>query len=468
MSANKPRLRSYSNGQTIASNDGLSNVISGMGTDRDRRQYTQFQYGSVNDIAELEAAYSTNWIAREVIDAPVNDATREWRTFSIDEGSDIRKAENALGLQQVTQDAFKWAGLYGGAGVLLITDQPFEKPLDHGKIKKGSLKRLLVLDRMLITGQDHNVTDPTAINYLQPNYYLVNGGQQRIHHSHFIRAPGAKLPLRLRMINQGWDDSQLRRCMEDIKDAVSAKSGIASLIQEANVDIITKEGLSDALSSGDMDQAVASRYQMFGMMKSMFRMGLLDSSETFDRKAASFGGLGEILSTLMEWVSGAAGIPMTRLFGVQSKGMGDSGAGDMNNYYNAIRSKQESDYRQFLEAIDAVLIPSALGHTPDDCEFDWNPLSQPSDTELAQQQLAFAQSDDIRLAQNVVKRSQLMRKLSEQGVYAITDQDIEQAEADEKAERDGEDYIPLDGFGGDEPDTAETQAEESEADKAER
>lgn len=466
MSAHKPRLRSYSNGQAIASNDGLSNVISGMGTDRDRRQYTQFQYGSVNDIAELEAAYSTNWIAREVIDAPVNDATREWRTFSIDEGGDIRKAENALKLQQVTQDAFKWAGLYGGAGVLLITDQPFDAPLDHGKIKKGSLKRLLVLDRMLITGQSHNVTDPTAINYLQPTYYLVNGGQQRIHHSHFIRAPGAKLPLRLRMINQGWDDSQLRRCMEDIKDAVSAKSGVASLIQEANIDIITKEGLSDVLSSGDMDQQTAQRYTMFGMMKSMFRLGLLDSSEQFTRNAASFGGLGEILSNLMEWVSGAAGIPMTRLFGVQSKGMGDSGAGDMNNYYNAIRSKQESDYRQFLEAIDAVLIPSALGHTPDDCEFDWNPLSQPSDTELAQQQLAFAQSDDIRLQQNVVKRSQLMRKLSEQGVYAITDQDIEQAEADEKAERDGEDYIPLGALSGDEPDPAETQAEESEADQA--
>ena len=466
MSANKPRLRSYSNGQAVATNDGLKNVISGMGTERDRRTHSQFAYGSVNDIAELEAAYSTNWIARAVIDAPVNDATREWRNFSIDECSEIRKAENALNLQGVTQEAFKWAGLYGGAGVLLITDQAFDKPLDHKRIKKGSLKRLLVLDRMLITGQDYNVSNPMAENYLLPNYYLVNGGSQQIHHSHFVRAPGAKLPLRLRMINQGWDDSQLRRCMEDIKDAVSAKSGVASLIQEANVDIISKEGLSDILSSGDMDQAVASRYQLFGMMKSMFRLGLLDSSETFDRKAASFGGLGEILSTLMEWVSGAAEIPMTRLFGVQSKGMGDSGQGDLNNYYNAIRGKQESDYRQFLEAIDKVLIPSALGHMPDDCEFDWNPLSQPSEIELAQQQLAFAQSDDIRLAQGVVKRSQLMRKLSERGVYAISDEDIDQAEADEKAERDGEDFIPLAGLGGDESGADEEAPEARETDPA--
>jgi hypothetical protein len=446
----KPRLRYSSDGTMIASNDGLKNVISGMGTERDRRTHSQFN----------------NWIARQVIDAPVDDATREWRVFSIDEAAEIRKAENAMNLQGVTQEAFKWAGLYGGAGVLLITDQPLDKLLDHKKIKKGSLKRLLVLDRMLITGQDYNVSDPMAANYMLPNYYIVNGGRLPIHHSHFVRAPGAKLPLRLRMINQGWDDSQLRRCMEDIKDAVSAKSGVASLIQEANVDIISKDGLSDILSSGDMDTAVASRYQMFGMMKSMFRLGLLDSTEEYNRHAASFGGLGEILSTLMEWVSGAAEIPMTRLFGVQSKGMGDSGKGDMNNYYNAIRGKQESDYRQFLEAIDKVLIPSALGSMPDDCEFDWNPLSQPSDTELAQQQLAFAQSDDIRLAQGVVRRSQVARKLAEQGVYAIGDDDIDQMETDEKAERDGEDFIPLAGLGGGEPGTAEEAGKVSETDSA--
>lgn len=465
MSEQKPRLRSHSNGLYVT--DGLKNVITGMGTGRDKRTGAQFAYGSFQDIQELEAAYSENWIARQVIDAPVDDATREWRTFSIDEGAAIRKEENRLGLQQVTQEAFKWAGLYGGAGVLLITDQSLSSPLDHKRIKRGSLQRLLVLDRMLITGQAHNISDVTAANYMLPDYYIINGGSVPIHHSHFIRASGARLPIRLRSLNQGWDDSQLRRCMEDIKDAVSAKSGIASLIQEANIDIITREGLSDALSSGDMDSAVANRYQMFGMMKSMFRLGLLDSSEQFTRNAASFGGLGEILSSLMEWVSGAAEIPMTRLFGVQSKGMGDSGAGDMNNYYNAIRSKQESDYRQFLEAIDRVLIPSALGSTPTDCEFDWNSLAQPSDTELAQQQLAFAQSDDIRLTQGVVRRSQLMRKLSEQGVYAIGEDDIRQAEADEKAEQDGEDYQPLAGFGGSQPAAAQEAPEASETDQVE-
>ncbi|WP_315707409.1 DUF1073 domain-containing protein [Brenneria uluponensis] len=426
----KPRIR--------VTSDGLANVMTGMGTDRDRRMFNRFQFGMMQDFSELEAAYVENWIARAIIDFPVDDATREWREFASDDATAIREAEKQYNVQSVTQEAFKWAGVYGGAGILMITDQSFDKPLELKKIQKGSLKRLLVLDRMFINGQAFNVTDPMAENYMLPDYYVVNGGTQRIHYSHFVKAPGAPLPMRLRMINAGWDDSRLRRCLEDIKDAVSAKGGIAALIQEANIDVINRANLANDLSSGDMDDAIAKRYNIFGMMKSLYRLALLDKDEQLDRKQLSFGGLGEILNALMEWTSGAAGIPMTRLFGVQSKGVGDSGQGDMNNYYNTIRGGQESQYRPFLKPIDEVLIRSTLGTMPDGLDFEFAPLAQPTDSELSAQRLADAQADDIRLQQRVVRPSQVARKLMEQGVYGIDESDITNIESDEKAEREGD------------------------------
>ncbi|MBQ4773471.1 DUF1073 domain-containing protein [Pectobacterium versatile] len=426
----KPRIR--------VSNDGLANMMTGMGTERDRRTFNRFMFNMLQDFAELEAAYIDNWIARDIIDIPVDDSTREWREFASDDATAIREAEKLYNVQSVTQDAFKWAGVYGGAGVLMITDQPFNKPLKVKKIKQGSLKRLLVLDRMFINGQAFNVTNPLAENYMLPDYFVVNGGSQQIHYSHFVKAPGAPLPMRLRMINGGWDDSRLRRCLEDVKDAVSAKSGVAALIQEANIDVINRENLANDLAAGDMDDVIAQRYNIFGMMKSLYRLALLDKNEEFDRKQISFGGLGEILSVLMEWTAGAAGIPMTRLFGVQAKGLGDSGQGDMNNYYNTIRGGQESKYRPFLKRIDEVLIRSTLGTMPDGLDFEFAPLSQPTDTELSAQRLADAQADDIRLDQGVVRRSQVARKLMEQGVYGIKESDITEIESDEKAERDGD------------------------------
>ncbi len=426
----KPRIRLTA--------DGLANVMTGMGTDRDRRMYSRFMYGVMQDFTELEAAYTENWIARSIIDIPVDDATREWRTFPSDDASILRDVENHFNIKCVTQEAFKWAGLYGGAGVLMLTDQDLSRPLKVDKIKKGSLKRLLVLDRMLINGQRYNVSDPLAENFMQPDYYRVNGGQQLIHFSHFVRAPGAALPMRLRMINGGWDDSRLRRCLEDVKDAVAAKGGISSLIMEANIDTINRKNLANDLSSGDMDEAIAKRYHIFGMMKSLFRLALLDTDEVLDRKQISFGGLGEVLAALMEWTSGASGIPMTRLFGVQAKGLGDSGQGDQNNYFSTIKGDQEAKCRPFLKRLDQVFVRSALGTMPDHLDFTFAPLSQPTDTEISTQRLADAQADEIRLGQRVVLPSQVARKLMEQGVYGIDENDITRLADDEAAERQGD------------------------------
>ncbi|MCC8375885.1 hypothetical protein CKY10_01455 [Photorhabdus sp. HUG-39] len=447
----KPRIRLTA--------DGITNVMTGMGTLRDRRMYNHFTFGMMQDFAELEAAYIENWIARAIVDIPVDDATREWRSFSSDDATAIRNAEKFFNVKAITQEAFKWAGVYGGAGVLLITDQPLDKPLELNRIKKGSLKRLLVLDRMFINGQQYNVTNPLAENYMQPDFYVVNGGTQQIHYSHFVKAPGAALPMRLRMINGGWDDSRLRRCMEDVKDAVSAKGGIASLIQEANIDTINRDGLSTDLSSGDMDGAIAKRYNTFGMMKSLFRIALLDSSEVLDRKQISFSGVADVLYVLMEWSSGSTRIPMTRLFGVQAKGLGDSGKGDQNNYFSDIKGSQETDYRPFLEKIDEVLIRSTLGTYPDGLDFSFAPLTQPSDTEISAQRLADAQADDIRLNQRVVRPSQVARKLMEQGVYGIEEEDITRLADDESAEFSGDYQFKLGDLAGpDKENTGQAQS----------
>lgn len=435
-SVQKPRVRITA--------DGLVNLVSGLGTERDKRFGNRFAYDtSFFDWAELEAAYTTNWLARMVVDAPVEDATREWRTFSCDEAVEIAKAEKKLRLQQIVQEGFKWGRLYGGAVILLVTDQALDKPLEVKRIKKGALKKLLVIDRRYLSPLDINFSEPLADNFLLPERYTISGGSLRIHHSHMVRIPGAKLPRALRDMNQGWDDSALRQCMEDLKDAVSAKGGIASLIQEANVDVITRQGLSDELATDYGTEVVTKRFQLAGALKAINRMLLLDGEEQYARNGAAFSGLGEILHTLMEWVSGAAQIPMTRLFGVQAKGLGDSGQGDMHNYHNSLRGKQESDYRDVLERVDEVMIRSALGDMPDEYEFEWNPLSQPSDLELAQQRLAFAQSDDIRLQQRTVRVSQVMRKLQADGEYPISEEDIKAQEKLEDEEARGAFDDPL-------------------------
>lgn len=410
-----------------ATTDGLVNVASGLGTNKAKRSHNTFSYAVLSDWQQMDAAYQTNWLARQIVDVPAEDMTREWRTIKCDGADDIRAEEDRLHIPMDCNEALSWARLYGGGGILMITGQDLTKPLNLNLVKKGSLQRVIVFDRFDMQAMTLNTWNVLATNYLEPEFYTINGGGQQVHWSHFARFMGAKLPRRQRAQTQGWGDSELRKCLDDIMDIVASKDGIAELMQEANVDVITRMGLSDELAS-DQDDAIVSRYTMFAHMKSVVQMALLDGDETYDRKTLDLAGVAPVLETLMTWISGAADIPVTRLFGTSAKGLNATGDGDLTNYFNSIRSKQLTQLDPAMRMLDEVLVRSALGYFPDDYNYVWNPLQQPDSVEMATAGKTRAETDQIYLDAGVIQVSQIQRRLQAEEAYQFNDEDIEELE----------------------------------------
>lgn len=458
MTTSKPRVR-VRDGKVV-STDSLSNMVANIGTNRDKRTHNVFGFEFVNQI-ELEAAYQSNWIARRIVDKPNEDALREWRVFSGKQAKQIATEERRLGVQQHYLETCCWADLYGGAAILMVTGQDLSEPLDLDKIKKGGLKNLVVLDRWDIQPTEFNLTDPLQPNWMMPNLYTMVNGTQSIHHSHIIRRTGARLPRRMRMFEQGWGDSRLRRCMSDLRDVVATKSGIASLVLEANVDTISVKNLQSSLSGPQCDK-ITERYRLFGMMKSLVNLGLLDAeNETYERNSVAFSGLSQIMEQFMVWTAGAAEMPVTELWGQSAAGLSSTGDGDLKTYHGTIKGKQDGQMRLDLELLDQVLIRSALGTYPDDIEFEWNPLAQTSGIEQAQEDLADAQADSLHIENRVIRPSHAMRRAQAKGTYAITDEQIAAQEQIEKDQDDGkfDDGEGLPGFSLGKPDGVEQDAD---------
>lgn len=411
-------------------NDGLQNVVSGLGMGKGKRDHNRFVYDSLFGYPELEAAYQTNWIARQIVDVPADDMTREWRTIKCKEADAIRQEEDRLSVQYSVNEALSWSRLYGGAVVLPMTNQDLEKPFRPDLIKRGEVQRLLVFDRWDLIPHSINTWDVLAENYLQPEFYTLYQGSQKIHWSHFIKFVGAKLPRRQRVLLQGWGDSELRKCLEDIKDTVSAKGGIAELMQSANVDVITREGLTEDLTT-DQEAKIIQRYTLFDQMKSIINTALLDSDEKLDRLTLNMSGIAPVLDTFMVWISGAADIPVTRLFGQSAAGMNATGEGDLKNYYDGIRSRQNSQLDRPMAKLDAIMVRSALGAMPDDYNYDWNRLYQPNRKEQAEARKIEAETDVILLDAGVTGRSHVMRRLEAEEVYQYEDGVIDKIEASE-------------------------------------
>jgi len=405
--------------------DGLVNVVSGLGTAKAKRSHNFFSYTQLNNWQQLDAAYQTNWLARQIVDVPAEDMCREWRTLKCNDADAIRVEEDRLMIPTMVQEAISWARLYGGGGILMLTGQDLTKPLNVNRIKRGDLKRVIVFDRYDMSAMTLNTWNVLANNYLAPEFYTITGGEQQIHWSHFARFNGARLPRRQMLQTQGWGDSELRKCMDDIMDMVASKDGIAELMQEANVDVIKRDGLSDELAS-DQDEAITQRYALFSQMKSVIQLALLDGDETYERRTLDLGGVAPIIELFMTWISGAADIPVTRLFGTSAKGLNATGEGDLTNYFNSIRSKQLSQLDPGLRVLDEVLVRSALGHWPEDFNYVWNPLAQPNELQIAQAAYSRAQTDQLYLQEGVVQVSQVQRNLQSSEQYNFEDEDIEQ------------------------------------------
>lgn len=411
--------------------DSLQNVISGLGTDRSKRSYSQFSYDVLNGYQELEASYVSNWLAKAIVNYPADDMTREWRSIKCRDADDIRTEEDRLMVPHKVNEALTWSRLYGGAAILMLTNQDFEKPLDVRKIGKGGLTRMLVLDRYQMYPTSLNTFDILAENYLEPEFWSIYQGSQRIHHSHFVFFRGSKLPQRLRMQTLGWGDSELRKCMEELKDTIAAKGGIAELMQEANLDVITAEGLAEKITTGQ-ENAITTRYSQYSLMKSIFKMSLLDESEKLDRMTLNLSGVAPALEELKSWVIGSSGIPETRLFGSQAKGLGNEGTGDMNNYYDNCRAKQNTQLTPSMAWLDQVMVRSAVGSMPPDYNYDWNRLYQPNRLDDATAAKIEAETAVIYLDAAVVQRSQVMANLEATEQYQYPDgviEGLEEAEA---------------------------------------
>ena len=410
--------------------DGLQNLVSGLGTRQGKRYHNQFTFDNLFGYKELEAAFQSNWLARAIVEIPAADMTREWRTIKCEDADVIRIEEDRLQVPACVNEALTWARLYGGAAILPITNQDLERPFRPDLIKKGEVQRLLVLDRYEMIPHAINTWDVLAANYLQPEFYTLYQGSQRIHWTHFIRFIGAKLPRRQRVLLQGWGDSELRKCLSDLKDTVAAKDGIAELMQSANLDVITREGLSEELST-DQEDKIIQRYQLFDSMKSIVNTALLDGDEKLDRLTLSMSGIAPVLETFMVWISGAADIPVTRLFGQSAAGLNATGEGDLKNYYDGIRSKQNSQLDPVMSQLDAILVRSALGTYNETYNYDWERLYQPNRKEQAEAQKIEAETDVILLDAGVIGRSQVMRRLEADEVYQFEEGVIDKIEASE-------------------------------------
>lgn len=382
--------------------DNLQNLISGLGTYKDKTVATQYVFVPLL-VPQLEAAYRGDWIARKVVDIPAQDATRMWREWQAedDQITKIEDLERDLDIQGKVNRAMTLARLYGGSALILGVDGAGseKEELDPERVTLDSLKFVHVVHRYEIGGNDYD-WDLNSSNYRLPKTYMIRSGQGEtldIHYTRMVRFIGSPIPDPAQAPD-GWGDSILQVVDTAIKGAGIVIGGIASLVQEAKIDVIKIPNLSERLSTQEYADKLAKRMSYANVIKSMNNALLIDAAEEWQRITTSFAALPDLMQNYLMCAAGAADIPVTRLVGQSPRGLNATGESDIRNYYDKIKSEQNTILRPALSFLDEVLIRSALGSRPEEIFYEWKSLWQMNETEMAD--LAKKKADTFQIDVN--------------------------------------------------------------------
>lgn len=407
----------------------------------------------------LNSLYRSHWVVQKIINTIPQDMMKNGYDFQSDINPDqiqkISKIIRQTRLHSKILNGLYWGRLYGGAaGIIMIDGEAdrMDEPLDLDRVMPGAFKGLLIMDRWSgIMPSADLITDITDPDFGMPEYYEVTlpegQGVIRLHNSRVCRFSGREMPYLEKLAENYWGTSEMEHVFSELKKRDNVSWNIALLTFMANIRVMKIDGMEQLLAYGGdkSQQALYNTLEGLNMMLNNNGIQILGKDDSYESHQYTFSGLGEVYDRFMMDVSGACGIPVTKLFGRSPAGMNSTGDADMDNYYDTIEQSQESQLRPVLDKLLPIVCMSALGAVPDDLDYIFNPVRRPSNDEKqslgSQQTAAVVQAYTAGLVSEKTALRELQGSSKLTGMWTnITDKQIEAAS--DQPEAAGEMNIP--------------------------
>lgn len=436
-------LKIVSNLWDTVRNDEWFNSFTGLGDEnKDSASQTSFIGRPRLNYLTLDKLYSQSPLAKRICDIPAWDATRKWIKINTDNSSDpdlgrqLLRDQRRLAAQYTIQNAIAWSRCYGGALVLIGTDEPkenFREPLKSFR----KIRYLRTYDKNSAFPLEYN-NNESSRNFGKPITYQLQNNRGRsgtfiVHHSRVLRFDAIKLPDRVLANNDGWPTGIIDLIFAELRAYAATSRYVENVVKDYTQDVFQVSNLQQLLASEDTEQ-IRERFRIIQMGKSILNAVIYGKDEHYEKRSTNVSGLAEVWEQFQYLVGSAAGIPLTRLFMRSPAGMNATGESDENIYDSGIVGYQESDLRpELAKLIHAQLLQKdgpTGGEDPGGWSFEFNPLKELSRKELAEVEKLEAETDSIRIADEVVNPLEVRKSRynSDEGSIVIDAEWTEQME----------------------------------------
>lgn len=413
--------------------DGWTNLLTGLGTTRDKRTGAAFASDIVDD-ATARDLWLGNDIAARIIETIPHEMLRagwdlriktdedgdEDASDALDDSEEITTICEELGIEDALERALQYERAYGGAAILPIVNDgsdmttEWDQPLDLERIIELSHFVVLEPRECLANTWQGDLTLP---NFGEPETYRVAPITRGtvappniiVHESRLIIFRGIRVSRhQIQTARPSWGGSMLTRVNLVLRDFGVAWESVGAIMQDFSQAVFTIDGLAQILAQDDK-KAFQNRMSAMDMARSILRAIVIDSKDGYERKPTPLSGIPETLDKFSTRLAAAADMPVTLLMGMSPAGLNATGESDRAFFYDRVQRLQQVKLKPHLERILKILFKAKSlgpdkkpgGLEPEVWSVQFRPLWQPTAKEQAETRWLVAQADAAYLDRGV-------------------------------------------------------------------
>lgn len=404
------------------------------------------------------------------------EMTRQWLKFKAtgDENKDDKiKLIEAEFKRLKVQDRFRklveMDGFFGRAQLFIDMGHDTKDPvvmksplLDSTKtVKKGkAIVRLTLVEPVWTYPNFYDSFDPLSPQFYNPQTWFVMG--KEIHASRLMTLVSREVPDLLKPAYSfgGLSLSQMGKPYVD--NWLRTRQSVSDLIHSFSTSVLAMN-MAQLLNSNAVDEFY-NRLDLYNKLRDNRGILAVDKdTEEFSNVSAPLGTLDALQAQSQEHMSAVFGIPLIILFGITPKGLNATSEDERKTFYSWLKSQQESDLSPKLERLLHLVQLTLFGEVDPEIGFEWNPLWELSEEELATARKTEVETDGMLIDKGIILPEEARRRvaLQDESPYAGLDLDID---ITPPAQEDGMDPLDDDGDGPDDQQQNNKQDEQDTKD----
>lgn len=336
--------------------------------------------------------------------------------FATDKITKLTEAIERYGLRSLVRTGTIHDQAFGGAHIFPRLTKgadsvPADGPLlvSPAFVAEGSLQSFSAVEPLWVTPNSYNATDPTKPDFYKPTTWMLLGTQ--VHASRLftvISRPVSDL-LKATYSFRGVSISQL--AMPYVDNWLRTRQSVSDTVKQFSITYL-KTDLAQLLAPGGA-QSIFDRVQFMNLMRDNRNIGICDfTSEDFAQINTPLSGLDALQGQAMEQLCAVSHQPLVKQFGITPAGLNANSDGEIRVWYDHVAGYQSHNWTPFMTWALKLIQLSEFGEIDPGLSWDWNPLYELDDKELADVREKNARTDQVYFDMGVVSGENVQERLA--------------------------------------------------------